>query len=106
MTDIRPLNGLRRGLLALSRLAVMDWLTRKALSWRASNTTDVAFCLEPLEEDLARFWRPELFHTDRGIRTLVSPRCRRLDVTASCRRRDAARQRLGVGPAKRCCRPA
>ena len=55
---------MRRGFLYLA--AVMDWATRKVLSWRVSNTMDVAFCIEALREALARFGRPEIFNTDQG----------------------------------------
>lgn len=52
---------MRRGFLYL--VAIMDWATRKVLSWRISNTMDVAFCVEALEEAMARFGRPEIFKT-------------------------------------------
>jgi putative transposase len=55
---------MRRGFLYL--VAIMDWATRKVLSWRVSNTMDVDFCLEALEEALARFGRPEIFNSDQG----------------------------------------
>ena len=55
---------MRRGFLYL--VAVMDWATRKVLAWRVSNTMDVEFCIEALEEALARFGRPEIFNTDQG----------------------------------------
>ena len=55
---------MRRGFLYL--VAVMDWATRKVLAWRVSNTMDVAFCIEALQEALARFGRPEIFNTDQG----------------------------------------
>ena len=55
---------MRRGFLYLA--VVMDWSTRKVLSWRVSNTMDVAFCVEALQEALARFGRPEIFNTDQG----------------------------------------
>lgn len=55
---------MRRGFLYL--VAVMDWSTRKVLAWRVSNTMDVAFCIEVLEEALARFGRPAIFNTDQG----------------------------------------
>jgi transposase InsO family protein len=42
----------------------MDWSTRKVLSWRVSNTMDVEFCIEALEEAMARFGCPEIFNTD------------------------------------------
>jgi putative transposase len=62
---------MRRGFLYL--VAVMDWATRKVLSWRVSNTLDVEFCLEALEEALGRFGRPEIFNTDQGSQ-FTSPR--------------------------------
>jgi putative transposase len=62
---------MRRGFLYL--VAVMDWATRKVLSWRVSNTMDVEFCLEALEEALAGFGRPEIFNTDQGSQ-FTSPR--------------------------------
>jgi putative transposase len=42
----------------------MDWATRKVLAWRVSNSMEVEFCLEVLEEAMARFERPEIFNTD------------------------------------------
>jgi putative transposase len=62
---------MRRGFLYL--VAVMDWATRKVLAWRVSNTMDVEFCIEALEEALARFGRPEIFNTDQGSQ-FTSPR--------------------------------
>ena len=47
-------------------VAVMDWATRKVLSWRLSNTLDVEFCIEAVEEALTGFGRPEIFNTDQG----------------------------------------
>ena len=47
-------------------VAMMDWHTRKVLSWRLSNTMDTAFCVEALEEALSRFGVPEIFNTDQG----------------------------------------
>jgi putative transposase len=46
--------------------AVMDWASRRVLSWRLSNTLDAAFCIEALEEALARYDAPEIFNTDQG----------------------------------------
>ena len=51
----------------------MDWATRKVLSWRVSNTMDVEFCLEALEEALAQHGRPNIFNTDQGSQ-FTSPR--------------------------------
>lgn len=53
---------MRRGFLYL--VAVMDWASRKVLSWRLSNTLDADFCIEALKEALARFPRPRIFNTD------------------------------------------
>jgi putative transposase len=46
--------------------AVIDWFSRRVLSWRVSITMEVAFCLEAVEEALARHGRPEIFNTDQG----------------------------------------
>jgi putative transposase len=53
-----------RGFLYL--VAVIDWASRAVLAWRLSNTMDVAFCVDALDEALARFGRPEIFNTDQG----------------------------------------
>ena len=55
---------LQRGFLYL--VAVMDWASRKVLSWRLSNTLDASFCVEALEEAIARYGAPEIFNTDQG----------------------------------------
>ncbi len=47
--------------------AVMDWASRRVLSWRVSITLDSAFCLEAVAEALARYGRPEIFNTDQGV---------------------------------------
>ena len=47
-------------------VAVIDWFTRKVLSWRLSNTLTADFCVDALREALARFGRPEIFNTDQG----------------------------------------
>lgn len=55
---------MRRGFLYL--VVVMDWSSRKVLSWRLSNTLDADFCVSALEEALARYGVPEIFNTDQG----------------------------------------
>ena len=55
---------LRRGFIYL--VAIMDWHTRRVLSWRLSNTMESSFCVEALEEALERFGVPEIFNTDQG----------------------------------------
>jgi putative transposase len=47
-------------------VAIMDWHSRKILAWRLSNTMETDFCVEALEEALARFGTPEIFNTDQG----------------------------------------
>ncbi len=47
-------------------VAVMDWHSRKILSWRVSNTMEPAFCIDALEEALDRYGAPEIFNTDQG----------------------------------------
>lgn len=47
-------------------VAIMDWHSRKVLSWRLSNTMDTDFCIEALEEAIGRFGAPEIFNTDQG----------------------------------------
>lgn len=47
-------------------VAIMDWASRKVLSWRLSNTLDASFCVEALEEALQRYGTPEIFNTDQG----------------------------------------
>lgn len=47
-------------------VAIMDWYSRKVLSWRISNTLDVHFCLAALEEALGTYARPEIFNSDQG----------------------------------------
>src|SRR5271169_30791 len=46
--------------------AVVDWFTRRVLSWRLSITMEVDFCIEAVEEALARHGRPDIFNTDQG----------------------------------------
>jgi putative transposase len=46
--------------------AVVDWFSRRVLSWRLSITLEAAFCIEALEEALARYGCPEIFNTDQG----------------------------------------
>jgi putative transposase len=55
---------MHRGFMYL--IAVMDWSTRKVLSWRLSNTLDTRFCVEALKEALFKYGAPEIFNTDQG----------------------------------------
>ncbi|OPY14022.1 MAG: Integrase core domain protein [Syntrophus sp. PtaB.Bin001] len=47
-------------------VAIMDWASRMVLSWRLSNTMDSAFCVDALEEAIAKYGCPEIFNTDQG----------------------------------------
>jgi putative transposase len=55
---------MRRGFVYLA--AVMDWATRKVLSWQVSNTLTTDFCLDAVREAITRYGCPELFNTDQG----------------------------------------
>jgi len=45
---------------------VLDWFSRRVLSWRVSITMEAAFCVETLEDALTRHGKPEIFNTDQG----------------------------------------
>ena len=45
---------------------VLDWFSRRVLSWRVSITMEAAFCVETLEDALARHGKPDIFNTDQG----------------------------------------
>lgn len=47
-------------------VAVVDWFTRRVLSWKVSITMDVHFCLEAVEEAIAQYGTPEIMNTDQG----------------------------------------
>jgi putative transposase len=55
---------MRQGFLYL--VAIIDWATRRVLSWGLSNSLTAAFCIEALSEALARFGKPEIFNSDQG----------------------------------------
>ena len=55
---------MRRGFVYL--FAVMDWYSRRVLAWRLSNTLSTDFCIEAVQEAIARFGVPEIFNTDQG----------------------------------------
>jgi len=47
-------------------VAVIDWFSRKVLSWRVSNSLTADFCVDALEEAITRYGKPEIFNTDQG----------------------------------------
>ena len=46
--------------------AVVDWFSRRVLAWRLSITMDVGFCIEAVEDAMARHGKPDIFNTDQG----------------------------------------
>jgi len=62
-TDITYIR-LSRGFVYL--VAIIDWYSRKVLSWRLSNTMDAGFCVDCLEEAIKAYGRPEIFNSDQG----------------------------------------
>jgi len=52
---------MRKGFVYLA--AVLDWATRRVLSWRLSNSLTTDFCLEAVEEAIQRYGKPEIFNT-------------------------------------------
>jgi putative transposase len=55
---------MRRGFVYL--VAVMDWHSRRVLSWRLSNTLTTDFCLDAVREAITKYGVPEIFNTDQG----------------------------------------
>jgi len=62
---------MRKGFLYL--VAVMDWYSRKVLSWRLSNSLDTAPCIEALEDALETHGTPDIFNTDQGCQFTSEP---------------------------------
>ena len=62
---------MQRGFIYLA--AVMDWATQRVLAWRVSNTLTSDFCVEAVEEAIARYGKPEIFNTDQGSTRHTSP---------------------------------
>lgn len=55
---------MRKGFLYF--VAIMDWYSRKVLSWRLSNTLDSEFCVAALKEAMTKYGKPGIFNTDQG----------------------------------------
>ncbi|MCP4992719.1 MAG: IS3 family transposase, partial [Gammaproteobacteria bacterium] len=55
---------MERGFIYLT--VIMDWYSRKVLSWRLSNSLDSSFCVDALEEAIHRYGRPDIFNSDQG----------------------------------------
>jgi putative transposase len=76
---------MRHGFMYLT--AVIDWYSRYVLSWRLSNTLEGRFCLEALDEALAR-GRPEIFNTDQGTQFTAREYTSRLEEAGIAVSRD------------------
>lgn len=101
-----------RGFIYLA--AVLDWFTRRVLAWRVSITLEADFCIEAVEEALARHGTPEIFNSDQGsqftssdfIAVLAARRIKISMPLGDClqspagnrRQRRMARQRLRRAP--------
>jgi transposase InsO family protein len=59
-----PYIPMARGFVYLA--VVLDWFSRRVLSWRLSITMEAAFCVETLDDALARHGKPDIFNTDQG----------------------------------------
>jgi putative transposase len=55
---------LRHGFVYL--VAIMDWYSRKVLSWEISNTMDAHFCVSALKRAIALYGKPDIFNSDQG----------------------------------------
>jgi putative transposase len=74
-------------------VVIMDWVSRAVLAWRLSNTLGADFCVEALEEALARYGRPEIFNTDQGSQFTSD------EFTATLKRHEIA---ISMGGKGRC----
>ncbi|MBD9520574.1 MULTISPECIES: IS3 family transposase [Ensifer] len=71
--------------------AVVDWFSRRVLSWRLSITMEAAFCIEAVEEALVRYGKPDIFNTDQGSQFTS------IDFTAVLKRAEIAISMDGKG---------
>jgi putative transposase len=79
--------------------AVVDWFSRRVLAWRLSITLEATFCIEAVEEALARYGRPEIFNTDQGSQftaTTFSEVLRRNEIAISMDGKGAWRDNVFV----------
>ncbi|WP_427147099.1 IS3 family transposase [Rhizobium leguminosarum] len=70
--------------------AVVDWFSRRVLSWRLSITMEADFCIDAVEEALARYGKPDIFNTDQGSHTSI-------DFTAVLKKAEIAISMDGKG---------
>jgi putative transposase len=72
-------------------VAIVDWFSRRVLAWRVSITLEADFCIEALEEALARFGKPSIFNTDQGSQFTST------DFTSGLKREEIAISMDGKG---------
>ena len=68
------------------RVALIDWYSRKVLSWRISNSMEAVFCVDCLEDALRHHGKPEVFNSDQGSQFTpvpLSPMCSNAKVWSS-----------------------
>jgi putative transposase len=83
--------------------AVLDWYSRRVLSWRLSKSLRADFCVEALEEAVARYGAPEIINTDQGSQLpaarfigVLQRHKLQIGVDGRARWRDAARSLLSL----------
>jgi transposase InsO family protein len=70
--------------------AVLDWASRRVLAWRVSISMSSDFCMEAVEEALAKYGKPEIFNTDQGIQMREGKASSPHNVELSCIRETPA----------------
>src|SRR5262249_13377882 len=61
--------------------AVMDWFARRILAWRLSNTMEASFCIDAVDEAIAKHGCPQIFNTDQGSQFTSASYRRPLETT-------------------------
>ncbi len=77
-------------------VAIVDWFSRKVLAWRLSITLSADFCVEALEEALARHGKPEIFNTDQGSQFTSTDFTKVLKGAAGRHRSEAGGERIAI----------
>jgi len=76
-------------------VAIMDWHSRKVLSWRLSNSMEADFCVEALNEAMARYGKPGIMDSDHPSHGLQANHCRAAGQPVHRLRMDAGAERCG-----------
>ena len=86
---------MKRGFVYL--FAVLDWASRRVLSWRLSNTLTTDFCIEAVQEAMNKYGKPEIFNTDQGCQGGFNRSSQHLIVERKRHPDQHGRQRLLAG---------